>query len=100
TSPTPRSQAGRSSLPPTTREALAPYSAHKADRVCHVPDGADGGVCGCERTIGRAARAGSFHACGAVDLLPQDVLFAGVVGSTGRGCLPGNRRAPSRWGAV
>jgi hypothetical protein len=33
----------------------------KADTVCHVPDGADGGVCGCERTIGRAASAGSFH---------------------------------------
>jgi len=36
--------AGRSSLPPTTWDALARYSAHKADTVCHVPDGADGGV--------------------------------------------------------
>ena len=36
--------------------------------------------------------------CGAVDLLPQDVLFAGIVGSTGRGCLPGHRRAPPRQG--
>jgi hypothetical protein len=39
----------------------SPADAGKADTVCHVPDGADGGVCGCERTIGRAASAGSFH---------------------------------------
>src|SRR5580693_1712737 len=40
-----------------TWEALAPCSVHKADTVCHVPDGADGGVRGCERTSSAAVPA-------------------------------------------
>jgi hypothetical protein len=53
-----------------------------------VPDGADGGVCGCERTIIRRCQRIVSQDCGAVDLLPQDVLFAGIVGSTGRDACP------------
>ena len=59
--------------------ALARYSVPEADTVCHVPDGADGGVeVAGGRVLPRCQRRIVSPPGGAVDLLPQDVGVTGV----------------------